>query len=188
MRSVPHPVASPHAVRRRPTLTITAGPISSGKSEWVRSFHQTEGSPLCLVRDEVRTKVGGEGYLDGLVDGEVEEAVTRLIREQCRNALARGVDVYMDGCHNHPLTRRQWESFATKHRADFRLMFFNRSLDEIVALNAARESPHPREKIESSHRQWEEQFERVPRRPQHQFIDSGNVRPGNSHARHRGGE
>lgn len=170
-----NPSASPHNLRRRPTLTITAGPVSSGKSDWVRSFQEGHGDPLCLIRDEVRTQVGGVGYLDGPVDGEVEEAVTRLIHEQAHAALAHGSDVYVDGCHNHPLTRRQWEAFATENGADFRLMFFNRTLEEIIALNAAREAPHSREKIKSSHSQWEKQFKHVTPRPQHQFVNGGHA-------------
>lgn len=170
MNATAGPFSPPRAPRRRPSLTITAGPISSGKSAWVRTFREAPSAPLCIIRDEVRELVGGEGYLEGSVDGEVEEAVTRLIHEQARASLTQGVDVYVDGCHNHPLTRRQWESFATKNGADFRLMLFDRSLEEIVALNALRDTPHPRKKIESSYSQWEEQFKHVTPRPQHQFI------------------
>lgn len=162
----------PHASRRRPTLTITAGPISSGKSEWVRSFREKVGGPTCLIRDEMRLHIGGEGYLDGPVDHNVEEVVTRRVREQARNVLACGIDVYVDGSHNHPRTRKQWEALATEVGADFRLMFFDCALGEIIDLNTRRRAPHSREEIESSYWQWDEWFRRLAARPQHRFVSA----------------
>lgn len=164
------PSAVPRAPRRRPTLTITAGPLSSGKSSWVRSFRDAEGGPLCLIRDEVRAEIGGERYLDGPVSEEIEERVTARVIEKITHALSAGADVYVDGCNNHPRTRTHWEALATEHSADFRIMFFNLPLEEIAALNAQRPTPHSREKIESSYRLWEEQFRKAARRPQHQFL------------------
>lgn len=161
----------PHAPRRRPTLTITAGPLSAGKSSWVRSFRTDDDTTLCLIRDEVRADVGGEGYLDGPVSPEVEESVTAYIRDQVIRALAEDKDVYLDGCNNHPLTRSRWESLATENSAEFRLMFFNLSLEQIAALNDRRQAPHSREKVESSFRYWEEQFRKIMSRPQHHFIN-----------------
>lgn len=158
-------------VRRRPLLTVTAGPLSSGKTAWVRSFRNGPNSPLCLIRDEVRAEVGGQGYLDGSVSPDVEEAVTQSIQERTLGALRAGRNVFVDGCHNHPLTRRQWEALATANSADFRLMFFNRTLDEITALNEQRGDPHSRDKIESSFQQWDKQFQKVATRPQHHFIN-----------------
>lgn len=166
------PTVVPRAQRRRPTLTITAGPLSSGKSSWVRSFRKAGGGPLCLIRDEVRAEVGGVGYIDGPVDPEIEEAVTARIKEETAQALSDGVDVFLDGCNNHPLTRIRWEALATGSAADFRLMFFNLSLEQIIALNAQRAVPHPREKVESSFALWEEQFKKAVKRPQHQFINN----------------
>lgn len=167
------PATTPSS-RRRPLLTITAGPLSSGKSAWVRSFRSAPTEPLCLVRDEVRALTGGADYLDGPVIPDVEEAVTQSIHQQALAALQAGRNVFVDGCHNHPLTRRQWEALATENSADFRLMFFNRSLDEIAALNASRAVPHSRSKIESSFHQWSEQFTKLSKsaRPQHHFINS----------------
>lgn len=166
------PASIPRAHRRRPTLTITAGPLSSGKSTWVRSIRTKSKQPLCLIRDEVRAEVGGADYLNGPVDHETEEAVTRRIREQTTEALTRGSDVFLDGCNNHPLTRSRWEALATDNSANFRVMLFNLSLVEIALLNAQRENPHPRAKIESSFRLWEAQFKKLTCRPQNHFINN----------------
>lgn len=177
------PRVVPHAPRRRPTLTITAGPLSSGKSSWVRSFRTEDGTTLCIVRDEVRAEVGGEGYLDGPVDSAIEEGVTARIQDLAMQALADGRDVYIDGCNNHPLTRSRWESLATASTADFRLMFFNLTLEQITSLNARRESPHPMAKVESSYRFWGEQFKKVADqpRPQHHFINGDLAGAGNGY-------
>lgn len=156
--------------RPRPTLTITAGPISSGKSDWVRSFRNAPTQPLCLIRDEVRLHVGGESYLDGPVDQATEDTVTRLIHESAQTALTNGRDVYIDGCHNHPLTRNEWEAVATSNGAGFRLMLFDLPLNEILALNGQRATPHSRQKVESSFRQWSKQFSKIAHRPQHRFL------------------
>lgn len=165
------PSVIPRAHRRRPTLTITAGPLSSGKSAWVRSFRGAEGEPLCLIRDEVRSEIGGAGYLIGPVDADIEESVSARIKEDVARALSAGVDVYLDGCNNHPRTRTHWESLATENSAGFRAMLFNLPLEQITALNAQRAAPHPHEKIASSHRFWAEQFQKMAHRPQHLFIN-----------------
>lgn len=170
MSVISTPASAPHGLRRRPTLSITAGPIASGKSEWVRSFREPSGGPLCLIRDEARTRARGDAYLQGAIDDDFEEAVTHLMREQAQQALAQGTDVYVDGCQNHPITRNTWESLATRSGADFRLVLFNLPLDEIAALNARREVPHPKDRVEASFRRWEEQFKSMPRRPQNLFM------------------
>ena len=163
---------TPHAPRRRPTLTITAGPLSAGKSSWVRSFRTNDNTTLCLIRDEVRAEIGGEGYLDGPVSPDVEETVTAYIQNQTISALTEGRDVYLDGCNNHPLTRNRWEALATENSAEFRLMFFNLSLEQIAALNNRRQTPHSMAKVESSFRYWDKQFQKITSRPQYQFMNS----------------
>lgn len=171
-----HPTPPPPAHRRRPTLTITAGPVSSGKSDWVRSFRNNKTAPLCIIRDEIRTLIGGENYLHSPVDPQIEEVVTDVIEQQTKEALAQDKDVYVDGCHNHPLTRRQWETLATESGASFQLMLFSRTLEEITALNAQRPTPHAQEKIETSFHQWENQFQQMPPRPHHQYINQERSR------------
>lgn len=166
MQPSPVPQPPPGRPLHRPTLTLTAGPPSAGKSEWVASFRaEAEGGPLCLIRDEIRLEIGGSAYLDGDHNYEVEEAVTKALRDRARAALETGSDVFVDGCNNHPLTRHQWRLAALDAGGAFRIMVFDLPLDEVLAINAKRVEPRDTLKVTDAHRFWETKVQQLLEAP-----------------------
>lgn len=165
--------APPSTITQRPRLTITAGPPSSGKSEWAASTRADRlgFNKRFISRDSIRANIAGPDYLDAPLRPEIEEAVTLRIRHLANEALQDGHDVVIDGCNTHPVSRRDWKKFATANDAAFRVVIFTPAFEQVQAANAERRAPTPEADLREAYERWQERLQTFsPLDPDNQFI------------------
>lgn len=144
-----------------PYIELTVGVSSSGKSTYAKSeVKKSRGLLVEVNRDNTRKSlfaVGGWGEYK--FNNDRENLVSEINKAAVNSAVAAKKNVIISDTNLSPVYRKFWQEFAANVGYEYRELWFNVELDELLARNKTR-GPWKLdpERVKAMHEQFVEQF------------------------------
>lgn len=144
-----------------PYIEVTVGVSSSGKSTYAKSeVKKSRGMLVEVNRDNTRKSMyAAASWGEYKFNNDRENLVTAANKAAVESAVAAGKSVIISDTNLSPVYRKLWQDYAASVGYEYRELWFNVELDELLRRNRTRGSwKLDPERVTAMHTQFVEQF------------------------------